>query len=165
MTDFTARFGFPFILPGQAQKEAFHNEALVAIDAVLHPATTSGPLAAPPADPELGRAWLIAAGASAAWAGKDHHIAHWTQGGWRFTSPFPGLRIWSEPLALWIHWTGTGWSEGEIPAARIMVNGQQVVGARLPAVPSPSGGTVIDAEARAALAGVIATLKSHGLTD
>ena len=39
------------------------------------------------------------------------------------------------------------------------------VGARLPAVASPSGGTTIDTEARAAIAALIATLKSHGLTE
>jgi hypothetical protein len=46
-----------------------------------------------------------------------------------------------------------------------VIDGQQVVGPRLPDVPSPSGGTIIDAEARAAVDALIATLKSHGLIE
>ncbi|MDP8995318.1 MAG: DUF2793 domain-containing protein, partial [Pseudomonadota bacterium] len=61
--------------------------------------------------------------------------------------------------------TGTAWAEGEMPAARLVVGGQQVVGPRLSGVPSPSGGTVIDVEARAAIAQLIVALKQHGLTD
>lgn len=33
MTDTSARFALPLILPGQAQKEIFHNEALALLDA------------------------------------------------------------------------------------------------------------------------------------
>lgn len=37
MSDATARFAFPLIAPGQAQKELFHNEALARVDALLQP--------------------------------------------------------------------------------------------------------------------------------
>ena len=60
MADMTPRFALPFILPGQAQKELFHNEALVRIDLALHPAVEGAPAAAPPADPEEGRCWVVA---------------------------------------------------------------------------------------------------------
>ena len=62
-------------------------------------------------------------------------------------------------------WTDGGWNAGEVAAAAILVGGQQVVGTRQPDVPSPSGGTIIDAEARATLDALIATLMSHGLID
>jgi hypothetical protein len=39
-----------------------------------------------------------------------------------------------------------------------------VVGARQPAIAAPAGGTTIDAEARNAVAALLAVLKSHGLT-
>jgi hypothetical protein len=47
----------------------------------------------------------------------------------------------------------------------VTVGGQQVVGERLETVPSPSGGTIIDAEARAAVDAVIVALRTHGLIE
>jgi hypothetical protein len=44
-----------------------------------------------------------------------------------------------------------------------LIAGQQVVGGRLAAIASPSGGTTIDAEARAAVTQILATLRGHGL--
>lgn len=164
MTERSARHLLPFILPGQAQKEAFHNEALAAIDGLLHPAA-EGFAAIPPAHPESGQAWLVAAGAGGAWAGHDQALAVATDGGWRFHPPRVGMAIWDSSAGLVRRWTGTAWSEGSVAASALMVGGQQVVASRQPAVPSPSGGTTIDVEARAALEAIIVTLKSHGLID
>lgn len=165
MTDISARFALPFILPGQAQKEAYHNEALSLIDATLHASVEGGPLATPPTDPDEGSSWIVAAGATGAWAGKADALACWTAGGWRFVSPVPGMLAWSIDAGCWLHWSGAAWSDGSLPAAAFSIGGQQVVGPRLPDVPSPSGGTIIDAEARDAVDAIIATLKSHGLID
>jgi hypothetical protein len=165
MTDTSARFALPLILPGQAQKEAFHNEALTAIDAALHASVEEGPLADPPADPEPGRSWLVDEGATGAWAGKDGALASWTAGGWRFVSPVPGMLVWNIDAGYRLHWTGSAWSDGSLSATALVIAGQQVVGPRLPEVPSPSGGTIIDAKARAAIDAVIETLKSHGLIE
>lgn len=165
MTDASARFAFPLILPGQAQKEAFHNEALTAIDIALHAGVEAGPLADPPADPAPGQSWLVGDDATGDWAGREGTLASWTAGGWRFVRPVPGMLIWNKDPGYWIHWSGTGWSDGSLPAAALVIAGEQVVGPRLPDVPSPSGGTTIDAEARTAIDAVIATLKSHGLID
>jgi hypothetical protein len=52
-----------------------------------------------------------------------------------------------------------------LAATEIIVEGKKVVGERQPPVPSPSGGTTIDEEARVAIAAVTAALKSHGLID
>jgi hypothetical protein len=161
----SARFALPFILPGQAQKELFHNEALTAVDSLLHAAVEGAPLAVPPTAPEPGQCWIVAAGAGGAWAGKGHALASWTVGGWRFSAPVPGMTAWNKAAGHWLHWNGTVWKSGEVPAAKLVVGGQQVVGERQPAVPSPSGGTIIDAEARAALDSVIVALRSHGLID
>ena len=165
MTSTSARFALPFILPGQAQKEAFHNEALTLIDAALNACVEEGPLATPPADPDEGRAWIVAAGATGAWSGRADSLACWTAGGWRFVPPVPGMLAWNIDLGCWLHWSGTAWSDGSLPAAALRIGGEQVVGPRLADVPSPSGGTIIDAEARAAIDALIATLKSHGLID
>jgi hypothetical protein len=165
MTDSSARFALPFILPGQAQKEVFHNEALARLDAALHAAAQEEPLATPPDDPEPGQCWLVGAGASGDWAGRDDALACWTEGGWRFVAPVPGMLVWDPGPGCWRHWSGSAWSAGEWPATALVIAGEQVVGPRLADVPSPSGGTTIDVEARAAVDAVIATLKSHGLID
>ncbi len=165
MPETSARFALPFIVPGQAQKELFHNEAVAAIDSILHAAVETGPAADPPSDPEPGESWIVASGAGAAWSGKSASIATWTGGGWRFVPPVAGMLVWNKQSALWMRWTGSQWSEGTIPASSLVIGGQPVVGPRLPEVPNPSGGTIIDAEARAAIAALIATLKSHGLTE
>lgn len=165
MTEASARFAFPFILPGQAQKELFHNEALAAVDALLHAAVEGAPAASAPAAPLAGQSWIVAPGAAGAWTGRDHALASWTAGGWRFAAPLAGMLAWNKAGGHWLHWNGSGWSSGEIPATKLVVGGRQVVGERQPAVPSPSGGTIIDEEARAAVQAVIVALRSHGLID
>jgi hypothetical protein len=165
MGEETPRYGLPFILPGQAQKEIFHNEALTLLDAALHPAVEGAPAVAPPAEPALGACWIVASGGAGAWAGKDHNLACWTDGGWRFVAPPPGMLAWNKTADLWLHWDGAAWSDGALPASALRIGGVQVVGERQPSLPSPSGGTVIDVEARAAINAILATLMSHGLTD
>ena len=64
MSESTPRLSLPLIMPGQAQKELYHNEALTSIDVALHPAVEGPPLATPPANSEPGRSWIIAAGAT-----------------------------------------------------------------------------------------------------
>ena len=165
MSEASARFQLPYIVPGQAQKEHHHNEALAIVDALLHAAVEAAPLADPPVGPQPGQAWIVAPGATGAWSGKANALAAWTESGWRFVAPVTGMRAWNQMAGLWIHWTGTAWSSGEVPASKIVVGGEQVVGPRLAAVPSPSGGTIIDAEARGAVEALIVALRSHGLTE
>ena len=165
MSNATDRFQLPYILPGQAQKELFHNEALARVDAALHPAVEEGPLAAPPVAPVPGQSWIVAAGATGDWAGRDGQLATFTEGGWRFVAPQPGMAAWNKQVGLWSIFDGTLWSDGALPAKALIANGQQVVGPRRPAIASPSGGATIDLEARAAINELIATFMSHGLTD
>ena len=160
----TARFALPLIAPGQAQKEVYHNEALAAIDAALHACVEDAPQTDPPADPEEGNSWIVADAAIGAWDGQSDSLATWTAGGWRFTAPAPGMTAWDRTAGHWRHWSGAAWISA-CPVAALLVGGEQVVGSREPDVPSPSGGTTIDAEARAAIDLLIVTLKSHGLID
>lgn len=165
MTEMSPRFGLPMLVPGQAQKEAFHNEALALVDALLHAAVEEGPISDPPTQPEAGRSWIVGEAPTGAWAGRADAVVTWTEGGWRFAAAAPGMLVWNKASELWMRWTGEAWSEGTIPASALLIGGQQVVGPRLPEVPSASGGTVIDVEARAAIDALIATLKSHGLIE
>jgi hypothetical protein len=165
MDETSPRFELPYILPGQAQKELFHNEALALVDLALHPAVETEPLASPPEQPEEGQCWIVAAGAAGAWAGRGGQLAMWTTSGWRYLRPVIGLEVWNKAQAMPLRWREGGWSGGELDCSAVRVGGQQVVGGRLPAVPSPSGGTVIDVEARTAIAALTAALMSHGLTE
>jgi hypothetical protein len=165
MSDQSPRFGLPFILPGQAQKELFHNEALVIIDAAVHPAVEEGPRASPPAAPLAGQSWIVGPGATGAWSGHADSLAVATEGGWRFVAPIPGMSVWDKGAQAPRQWDGAAWGSGRIACSGLRIGGKAVVGERLPTIANPSGGTIIDAEARAALATVIATLKSHGLID
>ncbi len=164
MTERSARFALPFILPGQAQKEWFHNEALAALDGLVH-AAVEGVAGTPPSDPAPGESWLVASGGSGAWDGQDHRLACFTAGGWRFVAAVAGMGVWDKAAGWERRWTGSAWTGGAISVAAVEVGGEQVVGPREPDIPTPAGGTTVDAEARAAIGALIVTLKSHGLID
>lgn len=165
MPERSARFALPFLAPGQAQKETFHNEAIAAIDGALHACVETASLAAPPATPVVGESWIVAADATGAWIDREGSLAVWTSGGWRFINPVPGMLVWNKALDYWVHWTGAGWANGTWPVATLIISGQQVVGPRLSTIANPSGGTTIDTEARAVIESVIVALKTHGLIE
>ncbi|MEA3008781.1 MAG: hypothetical protein QOJ91_473 [Sphingomonadales bacterium] len=165
MADTTPRFALPFIIPGQAQKEMFHNEALARIDLALHPAVEGPPAAEPPAEPIEGECRIVAPGAGGDWAGCDNKLAMWTESGWRFLAPPPGTSAWDKAAAVPRIWDGYQWREGDLACTGLLVNGLRVVGSRQAGVASPSGGTIIDEEARAAINALTAALMSHGLIE
>jgi hypothetical protein len=165
MSEASSRLRLPLIQPGQAQKELYHNEALLLVDGLLHAAVEGDPAAVPPVAPDTGQCWIVAAAPTGAWSGHAGALAIRTDGGWRFASPVPGMLVWNKAAGHWLHFSGNGWSSGAIPATSIVIGGEQVVGPRQPEVPSASGGTTIDAEARAAIDLLIVALRSHGLID
>lgn len=163
MSDVTARLALPFIAPGQAQKEIFHNEALVRIDAALHAVAQSIGDDDPPASPQPGQCWIVGAAPSGAWAGEADALAAWSDGGWRFIAPVPGMTVWLARVGLPAWFDGAAWQIGIIVADRLLVGGVQVVSARRPAIADPAGGTTIDSESRGALNAVLGALRGHGL--
>jgi hypothetical protein len=100
MTETSARFALPFLQPGQAQKEVYHNEALALLDIAVQAAVQSADVAVPPDSPATGSCWIVAAGATGAWAGRSGTIAGWTSGGWRFVEPSEGMQVWNVATAL-----------------------------------------------------------------
>lgn len=157
------RWTLPLLYAGQAQKEIFHNEALVRIDALLHGCAQSADMTEVPELPEPGQCWIVAAGATGAWAGMDDAVACWSEGGWRFIAPRAGLRLLvadrSHPM---IH-DGAQWRDGAVREDGLYLDGQRVVGSRQEAISVPVGGTVIDAEARTAIMEILSALREHGL--
>jgi len=75
-----------------------------------------------------------------------------------------GMRLWLGRNAGHACFTGGGWHAGEVHG-RLIVAGEQVVGARAAAIPEPEGGTVVDAAARAAISAVLVALRAHGLIE
>ena len=157
------RHQIPFLSAGQAQKELTHNEALALIDAALHAAAEAIGLTAPPSSPAAGQCWIVGAGPSGAWAGQAHALACWTEGGWRFLQARQGMRVWLTDQQMWAERTASGWATGDVRGSRLVIDGQQMVGARQAAVAAPAGGATVDSEARNAIETIIARLSAHGL--
>ena len=93
--DQTSRLGLPFIMPQQAQKHVTHNEALQALDALVQPVVESRAVTAPPVSPLLGDAYIVAPGATGAWAGHDNEIAAFQSCAWLFYDPAPGWLVYA----------------------------------------------------------------------
>ena len=118
------------------------NEALSLLDA-LYPRVVKASQPAPPASPAESDCFRVTAGASGALAGRADSIAVLIAGDWHFIAPVQGMALFdaaSDHLLVF----RSGWKQATGPAA-------------------PVGGSVIDIEARAALAGVMAALRNLGI--
>lgn len=157
------RHDLPLLEAGQAQKEITHNQAVERIGYLLHIAVEGPSSAAPPASPTVGQSYLVAASATDAWTGYDHHVARMGEGGWVFLAPTPGMIVWNMAADSFGYFDGASWKPGVWAATQFAVNGVKVVGAQLPAIGNPSGGATIDAQARTSIAQILDALRTHGL--
>lgn len=130
------------MLAGQAQKEFFVNQALSIIDAVQHGAVRAS-LNEPPAVADEGDCYRVTTPAVAGWAGCEDHLAVRVGGSWHFISPREGMALFDQDADTRLFFR-SGWHTVEAPAI-------------------PTGGLVIDVEARAALEQLIGTLREGGL--
>lgn len=151
MGEMTARLGLPLLAAGQGQKDVTHNEALLALDGLVQPAVEVRSLSIPPSTPLSGQCWLVPAGATGAWTGRTDLLACWSAGGWRFLVVPEGATVWVKSEALRVRRLASGWA---VEAGSV---------APLAAIAAPSGGSVIDLEARAALLALIGVLGDLGL--
>lgn len=97
----------------------------------------------PPAAPDEGECWLVGDEPAGAWAGHAGAFASYQAGGWIFAMPRDGMQVLEKPSGQQIRFHGS-WQRPETPA-------------------EPSGGTTIDAEARAAITGLIEALIDAGI--
>jgi hypothetical protein len=107
----TPNLGLPYLEAGQAQKHVTHNEALRALDTLVQLAVLDRDLAAPPASPAEGQRWIVKAGATDAWAGRDNRIAAWQDGAWQFRAPAVGWVAYVVDEEILVAWDGASWSE------------------------------------------------------
>jgi hypothetical protein len=165
MADATPRLGFPYLHAGQAQKEVWHNEALMLADILVQAKAESAALSAPPASPAEGMCWVVGPSPSGDWAGKAGMLACWTGGGWRFVAPRAGMCVWVEDEEMDYRHDGSGWSKAPLRADGLYLAGQKVVGERQAGIAEPSGGSNVDVEARTAILAILNALRNHGLID
>ncbi len=139
----TPRFSLPLLYAGQSQKELFVNEGFYLADALMHCAIESE-RASPPANPLDGQTWAVATGASGAWAGQSGKLACHQGGQWIFVLPADGMAILNKATGQNIRRVGGTWQAPTAPA-------------------QPSGGTVIDTQARESLNLLLQKLRDAGI--
>lgn len=138
----TPNFNLPMLIPGQAQKEFFVNQAFALIDSVAKRAIL-GSVPNPPEDPGEGSSYRITAPATGVWEGKEGTIACYIAGAWQFLAPYDGMTVFDQTAGCMLHFNAS-WRSANAPA---------------PA----SGGTHIDQEARQALGQLVSALKAIGI--
>ena len=109
MSDATTHLLLPYILAAQAQKHVTHNEALRLLDGLVQLSVLDRDLTAPPGSPTDGDRYIVASGATAAWAGWDLNVALWTDGAWLRLPPRTGWRAWVEDEGLLLVYDGSVW--------------------------------------------------------
>ena len=159
----TPRLALPFLAAGQAQKEFYHNEALQTLDMVAAAAVEDGPLDTPPGSPAVGSCYIIGTAPTDVWAGHSNALAAYTSGGWRFLNPPEGLTAFMKSSQLWSTFRSGAWETGVLRGSSVVIAGEQVVGSRASSIPSPTGGSVIDIEARSAINLILGAMQQHGL--
>lgn len=159
----TERLLLPMLIPGQAQKEFFHNEALHVLDAIVAGAVEEPPRDGPPLSPSAGQCYLVGSSPVGDWAKHAGEVAVFSNAGWRFVAPVAGMSLLVKTSGTFATYGSSGWDLGTVRASRVIVEGEQVIGPRSASIATPSGGSTVDAEARITLDQILSTLRQHGL--
>ncbi|MEP1522218.1 DUF2793 domain-containing protein [Ascidiaceihabitans sp.] len=109
MSDTSLILGLPYIQPAQAQKHVTHNEALRVLDAVVQLNVLSATATTPPATPDEGDRYLVAATASGDWTGHDTELAVWDNGAWLYIAAQTGWVAFVRDTAGQVYFDGQGW--------------------------------------------------------
>jgi hypothetical protein len=90
--DDTPRLKLGQLVDGQELDAMAINDALIQIDAQSDLYLKGQFVNTPPSSPADGDTWLLGASPTGAWSGYAYKIAYCIDGGWRFYTPFNGLR-------------------------------------------------------------------------
>ena len=105
----STRLSLPLLDAAQAQKHVTHNEALIALDALVHLSVEARDLVAPPAAPLEGQRFLVGDAPIGAFAGKSWQVACFDSGGWSFLQPRAGWRLFVAEETLLLAFDGAAW--------------------------------------------------------
>jgi hypothetical protein len=145
----TNHLALPYIDAAQAQKHVTHNEALQILDALIQLSVLARDQLAPPPAPLEGDRYIVGAGATGAFAGKEGKIAAWLSGGWMFLSPRAGWIAHVVSEASTLIYDGTAW--GALGAALGSVQDLALLGVGTTADPATPFTAKLGAAAFAAL--------------
>lgn len=139
----TARLDLPYLFPGQSQKEAFVNEALARLDALVQPSVIDE-RNDPPTDAVRGDSYLVGRSPTGEWVDNAGAIAVWAENQWLLAAPLEGMAIFDRAAgSIARYFQAVGWSRAEAP-------------------PMVTGGAVPDAELRAAFNALVESLRTLG---
>ena len=159
----SARLGAPYLQAAQAQKEMTVNESFALFDMAASAAVDGFLVNVPPSTPSIGDCYIVGPAPNGGWTGHALALAGYTGGGWRFIAAIEGLSVLDKASGETAVFRAGTWDKGHVRAAALSIGGNQIIGARQAAVADPSGGTTVDAEARAAIAALLSRLRQHGL--
>lgn len=115
----TTRLSLPLLDAAQAQKHVTHNEALIALDSLVHLAVKARDVNAAPAAPAEGDVYLVGASPSGAFAGHANCVAAFDSGGWEFRAPRAGFRVFVESGSLLLLFDGAAWIDMGLALRRL----------------------------------------------
>ncbi|MDR3425301.1 MAG: DUF2793 domain-containing protein [Alphaproteobacteria bacterium] len=98
-----------YIASSQAQKEVTHNAALNDLDFLAKTSVIDTTIATPPASPNTGDAYIIAASPTGAWTGFANCVAGY-YGGWSIKTPVAGWTAWTRGGNRVLYYTGSAWA-------------------------------------------------------
>jgi hypothetical protein len=110
----------PYLEAAQAQKHVTVNEAIRALDALVHLSVKDRSLATPPGSPADGDRYLVAlSSATGAWTAKEGKVAVWQDGAWAFLEPREGWVLWVEDEDVLLVYNSASWVAAANAAASV----------------------------------------------
>jgi len=83
----------------------------------------------------------------------------------RFVAPVEAMSLFVRSTSTWAVFRGGAWETGLLRGDALVIGGEQVIGARAPAIADPAGGATVDNEARTAIDAILDALREHGLIE
>ena len=106
----SANLALAYLEAAQSQKHVTVNEALSGLDVLVQLSVLDRDLTAPPGSPVEGDRYLVATGATGAWAGQAGKIAAWQAGAWMFRTPRNGWKAWVADEATFVFYDAGAWT-------------------------------------------------------